>query len=290
MCVADGCGGLGSRRYPLLKDRTGAYAASRLIARIMKRWAGKVQSLPQDAASGREMLRSLENFVAQQFSAFAKKNQMDLGRIVGSMQRILPTTICALFPAAEGGFFLWCGDSRGCLLTRSGLSQYTEDDVKSQLDTLERLYRDSSLSLCISADRPIQLHLRRFHETAPHVQLCMTDGVYSCLPSPMELEMMLLSTMQAADDMASWQRKLGAAVRKLCQDDATVAARPVGFLDYAEMKRFFQPRWQFLEKQYIRPVRESGMQLEKNREYWQKYRGCYEKWEASEYGEADWRI
>ena len=30
LCVADGCGGLGSRRYETLGDHTGAFAGSRL--------------------------------------------------------------------------------------------------------------------------------------------------------------------------------------------------------------------------------------------------------------------
>ena len=38
LCVADGCGGLGSRRYEQRHNRTGAYIASRLAAKTVEDW------------------------------------------------------------------------------------------------------------------------------------------------------------------------------------------------------------------------------------------------------------
>ena len=293
LCVADGCGGLGSRRYPTLDEHTGAYAASRLAAKLMKQW-GKELPLPAQPREGKMLQFMLQQRLEEQFRAFAKKNRMDAGRIVGSMQRILPTTLCALLFAKDAagteGCFLWAGDSRGYQLDLSGLHQYTQDDVKSRRDVLERLYGDGALSRCLSADQPIVLQLRHFHTDHPSVFLCATDGCYSCLPTPMELEMMLLSTMAAASDMSSWQRKLAAALRRLSNDDATLALAAVGFADFAHMKQHFAGRKEILEAKYILPVRKAGQCMEKARECWQEYRMQYECWEVSENGKDHWRL
>jgi len=293
MCVADGCGGLGSRRYPALADHTGAYAASRLATRLLKQW-GKDLPLPAAQEEGRMLQFVLQQRMQEQFQAFANKYHMDAGRIVGSMQRILPTTLCALLFASRGqdaeGCFFWAGDSRGFVLDGDGLHQYTQDDVKSQKDVLERLYGDSALTLCLSADQPATLHLRHFVVRKPCLLLCTTDGSYSCLPTPMEMEMMLLSTLAAAGDMPSWQRKLASALRKLVSDDATVTLAPVGFESFAEIKQFFMDRKKHLEEKYISPVRLSGQKLEKARECWQEYRLQYECWEVGECGKDHWRI
>ena len=51
VCVTDGCGGLGSRRYHRLDHCTGAYLAARLAARTLLGWTDdqpRVPSAPQD--------------------------------------------------------------------------------------------------------------------------------------------------------------------------------------------------------------------------------------------------
>lgn len=294
LCVTDGCGGLGSRRYAALNDHTGAYAASRLAARIMKQQAGKGLRCPDDLCEGKKLQTDLQEELQRQFQRFAKKHQMEAGRIVGTMQRILPTTMCSLFfqsgKTNMEGCFLWAGDSRGYLLDDQGLHQYTQDDVKSPLDVFERLYGDAPLSQCLSADQPIRLNMRHFQAEKPCLLICLTDGAYSCLPTPMELEMMVLSTMAVAGDMALWQRKLGSALKKLCHDDATVVLTPVGFESFQQMKDYFQNRKNHLEQKYIRPARFSGCDREVCRNCWQEYRSYYERWEVPSNGTDDWRI
>ena len=39
LCVTDGCGGLGSRRYAALENRTGAYVAAHLVTNAVQSWA-----------------------------------------------------------------------------------------------------------------------------------------------------------------------------------------------------------------------------------------------------------
>ena len=60
LCVADGCGGLGSRRYAELDGQTGAHAASRVATQSVKRWAAACRCLPKTPAEGKEWQHSLQ--------------------------------------------------------------------------------------------------------------------------------------------------------------------------------------------------------------------------------------
>jgi len=139
LCVADGCGGLGSRRYPGLKNHTGAYAASRLAVHVFRQWAEN----KADRARGCELEQALE-------SAFRKVADRECivqgSRIVGSMQRRLPTTFCAALVGKDKADFLWAGDTRAYVLDEQGLHQCTGDHLKGTPDPFENLYRDMPLS------------------------------------------------------------------------------------------------------------------------------------------------
>ena len=177
LCVADGCGGLGSRRYAELDGQTGAYAASRVAAQSVKRWAAACRRLPKTPAEGKEWQHSLQETLETDLNAFVQEHRLTEGssRIVGSMQRLLPTTLCmALYDMGERACFLWAGDSRGYVLDEDGLHLYTRDDVKFRMDELERLRCDAPLSLCVSADRPVRLHLRSVTLPPKGLLICAT--------------------------------------------------------------------------------------------------------------------
>ena len=96
------------------------------------------------------------------------------------------------------------------MLDEDGLHLYTRDDVKFRMDELERLRCDAPLSLCVSADRPVRLHLRSVALPKQGLLICATDGVYGCVFSPMELEEIFLASLTGAQDAATWQRRLAA--------------------------------------------------------------------------------
>lgn len=290
LCVADGCGGLGSRRYPELDGQTGAYAASRLAAQGVKRWAAGRERLPRRPEEGRELLDSLQAALEKEFQTFAEKRGLiqESGRIVGSMQRLLPTTLCAaLCETGESACFCWAGDSRGYVLDSSGLHQYTRDDVKTSLDSFERLRCDAPLSRFVSADRPVRLHLRRVPLPARGLLLCMTDGVYGGLSTPMELEGLLLTSLLDARDASSWQRKLAAAIRRGAADDATLACLPLGFTGFQQLKQYFAPRLEALRREALLPLPGDGE--EERRRRWARYRDAYDRTEVHE-NEDDWSL
>lgn len=290
--MADGCGGLGSRRYAELDGQTGAHAASRVAAQSVKRWAAACRSLPKDPLEGRELQRSLQGTLEADLSAFVAEHRLTEGgsRIVGSMQRLLPTTLCmALADGGERACFLWAGDSRGYVLNETGLHLYTRDDVKRPMDELERLRCDAPLSLCVSADRPVRLHLRSVALPKQGLLTCATDGVYGCVFSPMELEEIFLASLTGAQDAATWQRRLAAAIRRLAGDDATLCCLPFGFAHFDEMKRFFQPRLELLRREHLDGLRRRPGDGDVLRESWKRYQPGYDRTEEVQH-ENDWSL
>jgi len=295
LCVTDGCGGLGSRRYESLDGRTGAYLASRLAARTMQNWAEERMQVPVTAAQGQQMLEELQQDFQEVLSSFAKKYCEDAGvRIVGSMQRVLPTTLCAAMAEAQGQHpaccMIWAGDSRGYTLDENGLHQHTVDDVRGEHDAFDSLYLDLPLSNFLSADKPVQLHMRRFPLAKQGMLICATDGVYSAIANPMELEMLLLDAMQRAKDSARWQKRVETQLRSVVQDDATLLCCPYGFDHYDAMKQYFAPRHERLKRAFITPVRRKKRDHEAVRGYWLAYAKDYNRMEETEHDGQDWRI
>lgn len=290
--MADGCGGLGSRRYAELDGQTGAHAASRVAAQSVKRWAAACRSLPKDPSEGRELQHALQGTLEADLSAFVAEHRLTEGgsRIVGSMQRLLPTTLCmALADGGERACFLWAGDSRGYVLDETGLHLYTRDDVKRPMDELERLRCDAPLSLCVSADRPVRLHLRSVALPKQGLLICATDGVYGCVFSPMELEEIFLASLTGAQDAATWQRRLAAAIRRLAGDDATLCCLPFGFAHFDEMKRFFETRLELLRREHLDGLRRHPGDGDVLRESWKRYQPGYDRTEEVQH-ENDWSL
>ena len=295
LCVTDGCGGLGARRYARLEGHTGAFLAARLAARAFEAWALSNRSMPLTPDEGEALRLAAQGALDAAFGAFDQEYALADARIVGSMQRRLPTTLCAAL-SREGAAtwrevcFLWAGDSRGYVLDGSGLHQCTADHLRGEPDAFLSLYRDAALSRFLSADAPSRLSMRRLRAPLPCVLLVATDGAFGCLPTPMEFEMLLLSALQAARSLSGWERKLTAAFARLCQDDATVLLMPCGFESFAQMKAMFAQRREALKGAFITPVRRRRHDRDFARARWEAYREGYDWTRGGRYERADWRI
>lgn len=292
LCVADGCGGLGSRRYN--GGRTGAYLASRLATGALTEWERPKPRIPVDAEHARFCLHGLQVAIDTTFRCYAQSMCQDEtpSRIVGSMQRMLPTTLCMVQADIRTGqgVFIWAGDSRGYTLDGSGLHQYTQDDVRGDPDAFESLLKDRPLSNYICADKETALHARGFALPEKGLLLCATDGVYGIVSSPMELEMLLLDTLQRAWDQGSWQRALEKQLAPLLQDDTTLLCCPRGFGSFRELQRYFRPRWEELKREYIKPITARQHDRETVRALWQRYRIGYDRTEGMAHEQPDWRV
>lgn len=297
LCVTDGCGGLGSRRYASLKNRTGAYLAARLAARAFAGFALETGFLPDTPEEGMRLGQGLGEALDAMLGGFSKERLREdtPARIVGSMQRCLPSTLCGAFtrPGAAGWrelCFLWAGDSRGYVLDQNGLHQCTGDHLRGHPDAFESLYRDAPLSNLVSADRPARMSLRRLRASQPGVILVATDGAYSALPTPMEFEFLLLNTLHSAKSWKSWERCLTNRLGKIAQDDATMLLEPCGALGFEALQEVLAPRRAFLQKNFITPVRRRRQDIAFAREAWRLYQPKYDWTEGGSGGRMDWRI
>lgn len=282
LCVTDGCGGLGSKRYPALENRTGAYIAARLAARAFADWAGERQLMPESEEEGQMLCRELESDLFHRLKGFADAHCSEgKGRIVGSMQRRLPTTLCAVTAQGNALCFWWAGDSRGYIMDADGLHQYTRDHVRGETDAFETLYRDAPLANLLCADKAGRIQCRRVSVSRPCVVFAATDGVYSSLPTPMEVEMLLLDTLRSSKSLLDWEKRLHKQITQNAQDDASLLLLPVGFADVEQLKSYLLPRREALQKQFITPVRRHRGDMAYAREKWRLYRTGYDRTEDS---------
>lgn len=294
--VADGCGGLGAKRYAGADGRTGAHLAAKLAERTACQWVNRVPvAMPQTPKEGSELCTSLAKELGEALQHFeAQQATTSPVRIVGRMQKALPTTLClALLERKEAwldGFFLWAGDSRGYLLDARGLHQITEDHVVGGPDAMENLYRDAPLSNLASAEAAFTFSARRVQTALPSVALVATDGAFAYLPTPMEFEWLLLSTLHGAKSLQSWQRKLQNALGKVSADDCTLLLALFGFQDIEQMKAAMEPRRLYLQRNFITPVRRRKQDRNFARQKWVDYRMEYDWTEGASYGETNWRI
>ena len=277
LCVTDGCGGLGSRRYPELANRTGAYVAARMAARAFAFWADERRPVPQNEEEAKALCAELENDLHDQLKSFAEEHCMgDRTRIVGSMQRCLPTTLCALTVRNDDLCFWWAGDSRGYVMDEDGLHQHTRDHLRGDRDCFENLYNDKPLSNLLSADKKGMIQFKKVKANKPCIAFVATDGVYSCLPTPMEVEMLLLDTLRQSASMADWEKRLARTIARNAQDDATLLLIPLHMESFEQMKEMFMLRRSALQKQFITPVRRHKGDLSYAREKWKMYRQNYD--------------
>lgn len=296
LCAADGCGGLGSRRYPGLEARTGAYIASRLVTRAFLGWTQERGPMPSAPEEGARLCAELGMDLHSMLTGFASRHcQEEASRIVGSMQRRLPTTLCAaVTETGAAGWretcFIWAGDSRGYVLDENGLHQCTQDHLRGESDAFESLYRDLPLGNLLCADQPSKLSMRRLRAPLPCVVLVATDGAYASLSTPMEFEMLLLNTLLSARSWEGVEKKLANQMKKLAQDDATLLLQPCGIDDMEAFKKLLAPRRAFLQKQFITPVRRHKRDVAYAREKWLAYRETYDWTEGGRHARMDWRI
>jgi hypothetical protein len=189
----------------------------------------------------------------------------------------------------------WAGDSRAYVVDpAAGAMQLTTDDLRSGGDAMRNLTDDSVMSNCISADTEFSIDHHQVQLQAPFLLLCATDGCFAYVRSPMHFEHLLLSTMQAAQDVPDWQQALEAKVTAITGDDAAIALLGLG-ADLDGFKKVFKDRTAEVGRRYIDPLDELDGQVhqaeqqlaglrarrvELGAELWKTYKGSYERYQA----------
>ncbi len=289
LCVADGCGGLGSRRYEKYGGHTGAYIASRVVSKAVIRWARERIFLPKRMDDEAQKASKLRRRIHHALTTFARKHPwvMEPSRIKGQLQQSLPTTICVaqlqrMNDTCLEGCFLWAGDSRGYTLDASGLHQYTKDDVRDDLDAFDSLYQNTVLTNLCSLDHKVQLHLRKVAIQQPSIVFVATDGVFSCFETPMSFEYMLLKTMKESKSEAKWKLCLQETISHIVQDDATLVLMMFGFESYQAMAKHYDERYKQLLSEFIEPVQKHYQDYAYAKQKWAQYQVEYDKTKGEE--------
>lgn len=261
--VFDGCGGAGAKRYARLQNKTGAYAASRIVSGAVGDWfaAGGNKPLKQHL---RETLQCCYDAVAES------------SRLVSPMIKIFPTTaafaVCRRTAEAVAVDWYWAGDSRVYLLNRNGLAQLSKDDLTVP-DAMENLYDDGVMTNRISASEDFNIHHSHMILKEPGVVLTATDGCFGYVSTPMEFEYMLLSSLVESKNVEQWQQKLIEQFGKVAGDDFTLCALALGFGTFERLKKELWPRGKYLYADYIQDLQHKTQ--EDKTQLWNRYAPTY---------------
>lgn len=277
IAVFDGCGGIGSRKYDIYDDKTGAYIASHAVAKSMIEWFEEF-SLSNAAITDKNAVVMSEEI----YKAFCEKlkgieDETASTAIKGSLTKNFPTTASMIVFKNKGNrmnaAFLWAGDSRGYLLTNAGLNQVTVDDVEGEEDALSNLTSDARLSNMVCAAGDFKINSKVIACPGSGVLISATDGCFGYFRTPMEFEYMLLKTLAESDCIDDWNKKLNDYMRAYTGDDYTLAVAAYGYKSFRVMKKMYAERERVLYSKYISKLKDSSEGNLLN--LWEEYREGY---------------
>lgn len=272
VAVFDGCGGLGSRKYPGFRDHTGAWVASRLACGAVHDWYRKHD---RDAwQDGEQMTGSLNRFLKEGLSRGPAYGNSQL-RIRGSMVRDFPSTLALALARLEEDVrtvhVVWAGDSRVYLLDSQGLAQLTQDDSEVT-DAFENLTRDGELTNLLSSDGKYTLHYKCLKLTEPALIFAATDGCFGYIPSPMDFEYTLCRAIADSKTVNILRKTLRERFLETAGDDFALCCMGLNFGSYGAIREMAKLRMQTLEATCLPRNRSQAQRL------WEAYRPGYNRY------------
>lgn len=278
MCVFDGCGGIGSRKYAAYGNKTGAYVASHTAAKSVIAWFNEFNT-EGGVLSGnsiKKICTDLRERLTKELKTL--ENGAETSMIKGSLAtKSFPTTASMTLFKSENSrlytAFIWAGDSRGFILTPKGLSQITKDDIDEGEDAFTNLSSDGRLTNVIASDGGFNLNSRIMNCPHESIIITATDGCFGYFPTPMEFEYMLIDTLLNSRSIAEWKQNLHKAYSQVAGDDFTMGAVVCGFNTFRNLKKAFFERKEYLYKNYI--VRMQDATEEEKRRMWEMYKRDY---------------
>jgi serine/threonine protein phosphatase PrpC len=301
--VFDGMGGAGGTVYETPEGRrTGAYLASRIARDVVERRMLDLLE-PDWHLNGKTAASDIQRSVQQALRQRLEELRAAPSGLRSRLIRALPTTMAlvALQRTQPGGSIwtahvLWAGDSRAYVFESSGMHQVSTDDLRDPGDALANLRRDSVVSNAMSADTEFHVNYRRVELRAPFLVVCVTDGCFGYLRTPMHFEHLVLSRLLEARNTEAWSSSLQTEISAVTGDDAAMSTLGVG-ADFKEFQKLFAPRVAELASEFIGPLDElsdaiarveqelgalRSRQLDEMTQRWNRYKSGYERYLQAE--------
>ncbi len=277
IAVFDGCGGLGSRKYPSEGGHTGAYLAARRARDVLAACTEVCDELNRDPLTAIPELYGeclVQTFLKYNSELNSKNGE---NRHKSDMQKSLPTTVCAAVIGDDTMNCFWAGDSRIYLLDISGFHIISGGSgVLSDFD--ETFPSDKRLINYANADIPFNIYTKKISDLpASCAVIAVTDGVYAYFRTAMEFEYALLQTLIKADSPQDWGYSLKNIIGEYASDDFSFAAllrTPGGFSCFRENMKI---RYDYIYNNYIKILEDESEDNTDNtaERLWQNYRGDY---------------
>lgn len=273
-CIAgvfDGCGGSGAKKYPLLRNKSGAFLASRILSGSLRDCF--LDGMFQDSE------KSITSALKERFLAnlsLVSTFESSYESLSSKMAKELPSTaaiICCKPDLQQvRASCYWAGDSRCYLIDNNGLCQLTIDDSTNP-DPMDNLTADGRLTNVISLSHDFDIHEKPFTVDYPCILFTATDGCFGYYSTPMEFEYLLLSTLCDADSPCEWERNLGRELLEVSGDDCSLAGFSFGYESFKELKEQMNERKDYLYRHYIEGIYEASAEQKYSR--WKCYREKY---------------
>ena len=276
--VFDGAGGSGAKRYRNLRDKTGAYLASRAIAGASRQWFHNLcEANKLHSADSAESLRAC---FSQALRICSEQGiPQSSSKLRSRLEKAFPSTAAMAVCSTENQrltvSFYWAGDSRGYILDGDGLHQVTKDDL-DVADAMENLSADGVMTNIISASKSFEVHKKTVNPGLPCIILTATDGCFGYFSTPMEFEFALLETLLQSDSLDEWQLRLPEKLGAFAEDDYTLNAIIMGYGSFVNLKNAFIGRANRLYEAFIRKLH--GMSMEEKTALWTIYKPEYERY------------
>ncbi|MBO5733405.1 MAG: protein phosphatase 2C domain-containing protein [Clostridia bacterium] len=277
MCVFDGCGGIGSRKYAAYGNKTGAYLASHTVAKSALDWFYEFNKSGVELSGN--SIKKISQDITEKFTRELKalESGAETSMIKGDLTKSFPTTASMILFRQEKNriysAFVWAGDSRGFIMSPKGISQVTIDDIGEEEDAYTNLTSDSRLTNVIAADGKYHLNSRIMSCPAETVFITATDGCFGYFSTPMEFEFALLDSLVRAQNVQEWKQNLYQSFLRVAGDDYTLGAVVCGFKTFKNLKKAYTDRRNYLYRTYIAGIEHAT--AEDKARMWETYKKDY---------------
>lgn len=275
--VFDGCGGLGSKRYERLGNKTGAFISSQTCAMVFNDEMKK-------STYNRCIDDAFVSRLKMSFLSMLKRHEQQYGQqngLIGSMVRTLPSTGSMVIVTKDRDDtdelhldIIHAGDSRVYIMRpNEGLQQVTRDELAGNPDALQNLYVSAPMTNVINIDKDFSLTHISFSLEMPFAVLCASDGVFGYVKTPMHFENNVLEYLETADSFENFEKAFFTGLTKITGDDSTAIMPFYGWSSFDQLKAAFSKRHRFVSG-LCRSV-EEDMSDETIDSAWAQYKAGY---------------